>query len=60
MSYITDIADAIISIKNNAKFTVRGENKDSKLQTLNDCEIDWNDGETPISKTDIQTKMEND
>jgi hypothetical protein len=58
MSYITDIAKAIISIKNNAKFGVRGENKDTKSQTLNDCEIDWNDGETPISKTDIQTEMD--
>tara|TARA_R100000742_G_C4229860_1_gene51680 strand:- start:36 stop:218 length:183 start_codon:yes stop_codon:yes gene_type:complete len=60
MSYITDIADAILSIKNNSKFTVRGENKDTKTQTLNDCEIEWDDGETPISKTDIQTEMEND
>ena len=58
MSYITDIADAILSIKNNAKFTVRGENKDSKSQTLNDCEIDWDNGETPISKTDIKTEMD--
>ncbi len=58
MSYITDIADAIISIKNNAKFTVRGENKDSKTQTLNDCEIEWDDGENPISKSDIQTEMD--
>jgi|TARA_R100001460_G_scaffold64707_1_gene104986 hypothetical protein len=58
MSYITDIANAIISIKNNAKFGVRGENKDTKLETLNDCEIDWNDGETPISKTDIKAEMD--
>ena len=58
MSYITDIAEAIISIKSNAKFAVRGENKDTKTQTLNDCEIEWVDGETPISKTDIQTEMD--
>ena len=58
MSYITDIANAIISIKNNAKFGVRGENKDTKLETLNDCEIDWNDRETPISKEDIKAEMD--
>ncbi len=58
MSYITDIAEAILSIKSNAKFGVRGENKDTQTQTLNDCEIDWNDGETPISKTDIKTEMD--
>ena len=60
MSYITDIANAITSIKTNCKFVIRGENKDTKTQTLNDCEIEWVDGETPISKTDIQTEMEND
>ena len=58
MSYITDIAEAITSIKNNSKFTVRGENKSTQQETLDDCELEWHDGETPISKEDIKTEMD--
>ena len=58
MSYISDIAEAITRIKSDCKFAVRGENKDTKSQTLNDCVLEWHDGETPISKTDIKTEMD--
>lgn len=59
MSYIKDIADAILRIKSNSQFTVRGENKSTVNETLTNCEIEWGEGETPISKTDIQTEMDN-
>ena len=44
MSYITDIAKAITRIKSDCKFAVRGENKNTQEETLNDCELEWNDG----------------
>ena len=58
MSYILNIAEAIISIKSDCKFAVRGENKNTQEETLNDCELEWNDGETPISKEDIKEEMD--
>ena len=44
------IIDAILKINSNAKVTVVGTD-------INTCEIHWLDGTTPISKSDIQTKM---
>ena len=58
MSYILNIAEAIISIKSDCKFAVRGENKNTDQETLDACEIEWHDGETPISKTAIKTEMD--
>tara|TARA_R100001086_G_C11734895_1_gene230775 strand:- start:37 stop:219 length:183 start_codon:yes stop_codon:yes gene_type:complete len=60
MSYISDIAEAITRIKSDCKFAVRGENKNTQQETLDDCEIEWHNGETPISKENIKTEMEND
>lgn len=58
MSYIKDIADAIIKIKSDSKFTIQGQNKDTVDETLTDCTITWETGQTPISKTDIQTEID--
>ena len=58
MSYISNIAEAITRIKSNCKFAVRGENKDTQQKTLDDCVLEWHDGETPISKSDIKTEMD--
>ena len=44
------ILDAILKINPNAKVVVRG--KDIKT-----CEIEWHQGTTPISKADIEAKM---
>ena len=44
------IIDAILKINPNAKVVVRGIDIDT-------CEIEWTDGTTPISKTDIKNKM---
>ena len=44
------IIDAILKINPNAKACVTGED-------INTCEIEWLDGTTPISKTDIEAKM---
>ena len=44
------IIDAILEINPNAKVSVRGSDIDT-------CEIEWTDGTTPISKTDIKNKM---
>ena len=41
MSFISDIADAILRIDANNKFTVRGQNADTVEETLTNCEIDW-------------------
>lgn len=59
MSYIKDIADAILRIRSNSKFVVRGQNADTVNETLTNCEIEWEEEETPISKTDIQTEIDN-
>jgi len=59
MSYIKDIADAILRIRSNSQFAVRGENESTVNETLTNCEIEWEEGETPISKTDIQTEIDN-
>tara|TARA_B100000902_G_C27261031_1_gene890736 strand:- start:1277 stop:1459 length:183 start_codon:yes stop_codon:yes gene_type:complete len=58
MSYISDIAEAITKIKSDCKFAVRGENKNTDQKTLDDCVLEWHDGETPISKEDIKTEMD--
>jgi len=58
MSYISDIAKAITRIKSDCKFAVRGENKNTQQETLDDCVLEWHDGETSISKTDIKTEMD--
>ena len=57
MSYILNISEAILSIKEDCKFAVRGENKSTKQETLDACEIEWFEGTPEISKSDIQTKM---
>ena len=44
------IIDAILEINPNAVVTVRGED-------INTCEIEWLEGTTPISKADIEAKM---
>ena len=44
------IAKAILKINPNARFSVNGED-------INDCQIKWLEGTTPISKVDIETKM---
>ena len=44
------IAEAILKINPNAEVVVRGKD-------INTCEIEWLNGTTPISKTDIETKM---
>ena len=59
MSYIKDIADAILRIRSNSQFTVKGQNENTINETLTNCEIDWNNKEAPISKTDIQTEIDN-
>ena len=58
MSFISDIADAILRIDSNNQFTVRGENKDTVEETLTNCEIEWLEDTTPVSKTDIQTEID--
>ena len=58
MSYILNISEAILSIKADCKFAVRGENKSTKQETLDACEIEWVGGTPEISKEDIQTKMD--
>ena len=45
------IIDAILKINPNAKVTVVGSDIDT-------CEIQWLGGTTPISKADIQAKMD--
>ena len=47
---ILDITRAILKINPDAKMTIRG-------QELDTCTIEWLDNTTPISKTDIQAKM---
>ncbi len=44
------IAEAILKINPNAEVIVRGNNIDT-------CQIEWLNGTTPISKTDIEAKM---
>jgi len=44
------ITRAILEINPNAKFAVRGTD-------INTCEIEWHNGTTPISKSDIEAKM---
>ena len=44
------IIEAILKINPNAVVTVRGED-------INTCEIIWHEGTTPISKADIEAKI---
>jgi len=44
------IIEAILKINPNAEVTVRGTD-------INTCEIEWNNGTTPIPKADIEAKM---
>ena len=44
------IHKTILKINANAQFTVKGEDIDT-------CEIEWHNGTTPISKSDIQAQM---
>ena len=44
------IIEAILKINPNAVVTVRGSD-------INTCKIEWHEGTTPISKVDIQAKM---
>ena len=44
------IAKAILKINPNARFCINGED-------INDCEIKWLEGTTPIPKADIEAKM---
>ncbi len=44
------IQKAILKINPNAVVTVRGTD-------INTCELEWQDGTTPISKADIKVKM---
>ena len=48
---MTDITKAILKINPNAIVTVKGED-------INTCEIEWLEGTTPISKSDIKTKID--
>ena len=44
------ITEAILKINPNAEVSVSGED-------INTCEITWHEGTTPISKADIEAKM---
>ena len=44
------IIEAILKINPNAVVTVRGND-------INTCEIEWQDGTTPISKADIEAMI---
>ena len=44
------IAKAILKINPNARFCINGED-------INDCEIEWLEGTTPISKADIEAQI---
>ena len=44
------IIEAILKINPNAVVTVRGSD-------INTCKIEWHEGTTPISKADIEAKM---
>ena len=44
------IHKTILKINPNAQFTIKGEDIDT-------CEIEWKNGTTPISVSDIQAKM---
>jgi len=44
------IVSAILKINPNAKIVVRGND-------INNCEIEWYEGTSPISKSDIKSKI---
>ena len=46
------IIEAILKINPNAKIVVRGDNKD-----IDNNQIEWLEGTTPILKADIEAKM---
>ena len=45
------VIDAILSLNSNAKVVVKDNND------IDNCEIDWYEGTTEISKTDIRTEQ---
>ena len=50
MYKIDKIFGSIIKINPDAKFAIRGDD-------INTCEIEWHEGTTPISKSDIEAMM---
>jgi len=50
MTTMLKIYNAIKSINSNASVSVKGT-------SLENCEIEWHNGTTPISKADIEVKM---
>ena len=50
MSTYTPIIETILKINPDAKVVVRGSD-------INTCEIEWLNGTTPISKTDIEAQI---
>jgi len=50
MTTMLKIYNAIKSINSNASVSVRGT-------SLENCEIEWHNGKTPIPKADIEVKM---
>jgi len=55
MADIRDINKAIYAINSSAVFHIGAENS---ADVLDSCTIEWLEGTTPISKADIQTKMD--
>tara|TARA_R100000458_G_C8126944_1_gene143506 strand:+ start:462 stop:647 length:186 start_codon:yes stop_codon:yes gene_type:complete len=51
---IIHIGDAILSLNSNAIFTLKAPSGTD----IDNAEINWLDGTTPISKADIKTEME--
>ena len=47
---MSDVVLAVRKINPNAQVVVRGND-------INTCEIEWHNGTTPISKSDIEAKM---
>ena len=54
MADIRDINKAIYAINSSAVFHIGAENS---ADVLDSCTIEWLEGTTPISKADIQTKI---
>ena len=54
MADIRDINKAIYAINSSAVFHIGAENN---ADVLDSCTIEWLEGTTPISKADIQTKI---
>ena len=54
MADVRDITHAIYAINSSAVFHIGAENS---ADVLDSCTIEWLEGTTPISKADIQTKI---